>query len=117
MKYFYNRNGEPICYIEDNVHIFSFSGDPLGYLYDDKIYAYSGNLLGWYIDDWMVDLNGRSAFYTETSRGGLVKPTMKVAPIRSVKRITPIKCTRRVPSIRPIKQLSWSYYSDLDFFR
>lgn len=117
LRIFYNRNGEPTCYTEDGEHIFSFRGDPLGYIYGELIYTYSGNHIGWYLDNWIRDLRGNCVFYTDISSGGPVKPTMHVAPVRSVKRIAPIKCTRHVPTVKPVKTYSWSYNSGIDFFR
>lgn len=114
---FYNRYGDPICYTEDGENIFSFRGSPLGYIYErEKIYSYDGDFLGWFNDGWIIDRDGEAVFFTENARGGLVTPTKHIAPTKSVRRITPIKCTRHIPPVRPVFKLSWSRYTDTDFF-
>ena len=117
MKTFYNHSGAPICYTDNDIDIFSFRGEPLGYIYDDKIYNYRGYLVGWFLDNWIYDRDGNPVFFSENSYGGPVKPIKQVCPIKSVRSITPIKQTRQVPSIRPIKKYSWSRYSDASLFR
>lgn len=116
MATLYNRSGTPFAYSDDGTHIFSFSGDPLGYLYEGKIYSYRGKHLGWFSDGWIRDLRGCCVFYLDGAHGGPVKPTMKVNPVKSVKRIIPIKSTREVAHVRPVSSYSWSIYSGYDFF-
>ena len=116
MKIFYNEYGTPFAYTDDNEHIFTFPGKPVGYIFADKIYSYNGKHLGWYIDGWIRDINGYCVFFTETATGGPIKPMRKMAPIRSVKTIKPLKRLRSLPHLKPIKRLAWSRYKDMEFF-
>ena len=45
---FYNKNGKPIAYTEDNEHIYLFTGQPVAYFYGDAVYGFNGHHIGWF---------------------------------------------------------------------
>ena len=59
---FYDRNGKPIAYTEDDEYIFLFTGEPVAYLYDNTVYGYNGRQFGWFENGWVRDLHGSCVF-------------------------------------------------------
>lgn len=114
---FYDRNGIPIAYTDDDCHIFYFSGEAVGYIHNDSIYGYHGKHLGFYETGWVRDHSGACVFFTETASGlGPVKPVKGIKPIKSVKSIKQIKSVKQIRPVRPVRQLFWSNLSGRQFF-
>lgn len=107
---FYNKFGDPILYSEDNIHLYLFSGKPIGYIHDNKIYNYIGKHLGWLYMGWLIDLHGYYSYFSENASGGPIKPIKKITPIKGIKQIKPIKSIREISKIRPIVQNFWSQF-------
>ena len=116
MLNFYNQNGKPIIYTDDNVHLFSYSGKPVGYIHEDIVFTFNGKPLGYLVDGWIRDTNGYCVFFSENATGGVVKPLKQFLPLKSCKQLMPLKSTRQNSIISFIKRNAWSRYSDLDFF-
>ncbi len=116
MLHFYNQYGKPIVYTSDGVHIYSFSGIPVGYFHNNLIYTFSGKHIGFFIDGWIRDLNGYCVFFCENATGGMIKPLKQLLPLKSLKHLLPLKSIRNIPHMMPIKRLAWSRYSGLEFF-
>ncbi len=113
---FYNREGRPIAYSEDNEKIYLFNGKPVAYFFNEYIYGYNGIEFGWFNNGWVRDLKGQCVFYTKEAIGGMIKPVSRVLPVKGVKRVAPIKAVRRVPRIKTVEQLRWSDLSSEAFF-
>ena len=113
---FYDREGRPTAYCEDNVHIFLFSGEPVGYLMRDAVYSFKGKQLGWFDKGWIRDIKGCCVFYTEQVSGGPVTPTKKICPVKSVKRVIPVKHTAAIRAVRAVDRYDWSPLSGAIFF-
>lgn len=114
---FYDKNGKPIAYTEDDEYIFLFTGEPVAYLYDNTVYGYNGRQFGWFENGWVRDLHGSCVFFTENATGsGPVKPVKQVKPVKSVKRIKPVKCARHARRAKAAKCLGWSDLSGKHFF-
>lgn len=107
---FYNEQGMPIAYTEDETHIFLFSGEPVAYIYGDSIFSYLGKHLGWYIQGWIRDNNGDCVFFSEKATGRPIKP------VKSVKQVKPVKNVKEVRPVRPVRSLYWSSLSTEEFF-
>jgi hypothetical protein len=117
-KTFYDKNGRPTAYSEDEIHIYLFNGEAVGYLDGDSVFSYSGTHLGSYEDNWIRDHSGNCVFFTdETSGGGPVRPARGVKPLKSVKSAKPVKGVKQVKSAKAGKSLSWSKLSGEPFFR
>jgi hypothetical protein len=113
---FYDHNGRPVAYTQDGVHIYSFSGEPVAYLYGMSVYSFSGQHLGWFEDGWIRDNSGNCAFYTQHAQGGPVKPVKNVKPVKSVKSVKPVKSIKSIRPVKAVKSLSWSQLSGEQFF-
>lgn len=114
---FYNSDGRPVAYTDDNEHIFLFSGIPVAYFYNDLVYAYNGEQLGRFADGQIRDLNGYCVFFTEdTSGAGPAKPAKHAKPARSAKHAKPAKSARHAPRAHAANRVSWSDLSGEQFF-
>ena len=113
---FYDRNGCPTAYADDNVHIFLFSGTPVGYLNGNAVYSYKGKHLGWFDKGWIRDLKGCCAFYTERISGGPVTPVKKVCPVKSVKHVIPLNHVEAIRGVLAVDRYDWSSLSGENFF-
>ena len=114
---FYDYNGEPIAYSEDNIHIYLFTGEPVAYFDRDTVYGFNGKQFGWYYNGWIRDLNGYCVFFTENSTGsGPVKPVKHICPVKCVKHVKPVKSVKEVRRVRPVNCLNWSPLSGIAFF-
>lgn len=109
---FYDKYGTPSCYSEDSEHIYSYSGEPLGYIRDNRIWNYNGRYLGLYKNGWVLDKEGCYFLFTENATGGPIKPIKKIASIKSIKTIRPVKSIREIPPIPPMTKHGWS---DMEF--
>ena len=105
---FYDRNGNPCCYSDDLVHIYSYGGEPLGYIHNGRVWNYKGRYLGLFRNNWIIDRDGYYLFYTEDSIGGPLKPLRKLAPLKALRKLRPLKSLRELPPLRPLSHLSWS---------
>ena len=113
---FYDQKGSPIAYTQDGTHIYTFSGKPVAYLHGNSVYSYDGNHLGWFENGWIRDNSGNCVFYTNSAKGGPVKPVKSVKPIKSVKSIRPIKSVKSIAPVKSVFTLSWSNLSGEHFF-
>jgi len=95
---FYNSQGHPTAYTEDEVYIYLFSGQPVAYIDDSSVFAYNGRHLGRFEDGWIRDNQGNCVFFTEDSSGVPMKPMKSMKPMR------------------PMNTLLWSQLSGEQFF-
>ena len=116
MATFYNSQGSPIAYCEDEEHIYLFNGSPVAYFSGESVYGYNGSYLGWLQNGWIYDLSGRPLFHSETASGGPVRPVRQVSPVKAVRQVRPVKSVRAVRPVKPVRSLSWSPLSDEAFF-
>ena len=114
---FYDRNGNPCCYSDDFVHIYSYSGRALGYIHDGSVWNYFGRYLGRFSNNWVIDKEGYYLFFTENAIGGLPRPLRRLAPIKTIKEIRPLKSIRQIPPIPPLPKRNWSDIDMDTFFR
>lgn len=113
---FVDRSGDATAYTPDGTNIFSWSGKPVAYLVEGKVYSFGGKLLGWFENGWLFDLGNRPALFSSGATGGPVKPVMKVKPVKSVRSVMPVKSVRSVAKVRPVRSLSWSPVSNAAYF-
>lgn len=113
---FYNRDGEPIAYTEDNMHIYLFNGSSVAYLDYDSVYSYTGKHLGFFQDGCIWDHKGQCVFFTERASSGPLKPIKKIKPVKGIKKVKPIKSVKQVKPVSPIRSSSWSPLSSQEGF-
>lgn len=104
----FGRTGRAVAYSPDGEHIYTWSGRPVAYLSDDRVYAFSGRFKGWFEDGWLLDRGMRCVAFTPEANGGPVKPVRAVRPVKGVKGVRPVKGVRSVAPVRPVRSLSWS---------
>lgn len=116
---FYASSGHALFYLHsDGKHFYDYDGTPIAHLYDDKyVIAYSGQYLGWIHNGSILDYkNGKYAFFTTYSTGGVSRPSRKAKPSRSARKSRPSKSSRMSRPSRPSRSSSWSENSALTFF-
>jgi len=113
---FYDRNGAPVAYSDDGVHVFLFSGEPVAYLEDDALYSYRGELMGWFEEGWLRDKDGRCVAFSEHAGAGPQRPVKEPWPHPSPKQAQPIPERRDPRSLRPIHSNAWSEQTADEFF-
>ena len=113
---FYDRYGNPCCYSDDYVHIYSFGGKALGYIQNERVWNYGGCYLGMFRNNWVLDKYGNNLFFTENATGGPLKPLRKLAPLKSLKELRPLKSLRELPPLPPLQTYNWSNLDMNTFF-
>jgi len=114
---FYDQTGAATCYSSDNVHFYLWGGEPIGYLYDDRVYSFGGKQLGWFDGGWLYDRTNRPALFLSNAVGGPVKPVKQVKSVKGVKHVKPVKAVKQVAIVRPVKSLSWSGVTNANYFQ
>ena len=105
---FYDKEGKPCAYSEDEVHIYLFDGKPIAYLHDESIYSFNGFHIGFFINGWAIDNNGFYVFYTQNATGGPFKPFKKPKPFKSFKKMKQMKAIRQMRPMKPMRKNAWS---------
>jgi hypothetical protein len=113
---FYDRSGKPVAYTEDDVHVFLYSGYPVGYLYDSSVYSYSGRHLGTLRAGWIRDHAGDRVFFTDAVSSGPPLPSKLVKPPKLLKKPKPAKGRREAPPPRAEDTEEWSAHPVEKFF-
>jgi hypothetical protein len=110
-----------VAYIADDLTIYRWAGDPVGYLAPDPdggyyIYAFNGTHLGWYVAGVVRDHHGYSV---GARRGAFASGTFAAAvqyePYKAFKQLMPFKATQEFAPVRPVFVNQWSQAS-LDQF-
>jgi hypothetical protein len=105
---FYDQNGAPVAYSEDQLHIFLYNGKPVAYFDENSIYSFSGKHLGWYKDGWILDHDGNAAFFTDHAQGVPLKPLKDLIPLKENKDLMPVKALKELKPLKPLKTLNWT---------
>lgn len=113
---FYSKSGTPVAYIEDESHIFLFSGECVGYVYEDSIFSFNGRHLGFFRDGWLRDNNGKCVLFIKNAKNGPERRRKDIGRVKNLKAKIPFKKPReKQPKKLEIKQ-EWSELSLLQFF-
>ncbi|WP_413285640.1 4-fold beta flower protein [Vibrio sp. MA40-2] len=113
---FYDSNGRPYAYTDDGVHLFSFTGIPIGYVSADSIYSYSGVHIGYFNDGVIRDDRGDTLLFTNESTAGPMKPMKQMKPMKGMKQMKPMKGMKQMKPMRPMKTQGWSGYEPEHIF-
>ena len=115
---FYDRNGKPIAYTEDSIHIYLYSGKPVAYIDNDAVYGFNGKHMGWFENGWIRDLKGTCVYFTENASGsGPMKPLKQLKPLKSLKQLKPLKSLKEMKRTKALNQQAWSHLSGEAFFQ
>lgn len=113
---FYNKNGRPVAYTQDQATIYLYSGEPVAYLVQDAICAFDGRHLGWFVEGRVLDDAGGDVFFTDLAMGWPPKP-IELAPLpKGVKRARPIRRKRGSSPACPKRKRAWAARSSEVFF-
>ena len=113
---FYDKNGDPFCYTEDDCHIYDFDGNPIAYIESESVWNYDGKHLGFMHNGWIIDHSGDYLLFTEQSTGGPLKPFRSLSPLKGLKSLKPLKGLKEFAPMRPLTSLSWSDLTADEFF-
>lgn len=106
-----------MAYSEDGKHLYLFTGEPAGYFHRGSIYTFAGVHLGRISRGLIRDNVGDTAFFTDGSSGGPLKPVKRLKPLKSFKQLKPLKGLREHRPLKPLDTLTWSLFSGERFFR
>ena len=113
----YDSSGRPTAYIEDGMHIYFFTGEPVGHILGRDIYAFNGKQLGRIENGWVRDHSGACVFFTSDATGNApVKPVQHSRPLKWEKRNKPVKGPIVPRPVKPSDSPSWSSLSAEEFF-
>ena len=115
---FFDRQGSPIAYSDDDVNIYLYSGRAAAYIDGGSIHAFSGKHLGTLRRGWVRDSDGHCVFFTERaiSASGPPMPTMRAQPTKNVKKPPPAKGLKQSKPATPARRRTWSQLSGQHFF-
>lgn len=113
----YDSSGRPVAYVEDGVHIYLFTGEPVGHIIGQAIYAFTGTHLGYFENGWVRDHSGACVLFTADATGDApVKPIQHTRPLKWEKRDKPVKGPIAPRPTKPSESPSWSSLSPEEFF-
>lgn len=113
---FFDKIGTPMAYIDDDEHIFFFTGETLAYIHDIFIYNYEGKRIGFFKDGWIRDNNGRCVLFTKGAMDGPIKRMQDIFPVKSQKSDVPFKNPIENKKIELIEKQEWSELTVREFF-
>lgn len=113
---FFDKGGRAICYTPDRKHLYLWTGEAVGYFWNDHVYAFNGKVLGWFSNGWLYDRQNKPALFSTDATSGPAKPVRYVSPAKSIRSTRPIKSARQAAHYRPAKILSWSQHSGAIYF-
>lgn len=114
---FYDSTGKEIAYTDDGEHIFSFSGRPVAYLFENSIYSFSGKHLGFLKDGIVRNNIGEVVFFTKHPTITLqINPMDSFKAKKEPKSALPEKAAREAPPKKPSDSSAWSVLSGSRFF-
>ncbi len=115
---FYDRQGSPTAYSDDDVNIYLYSGRAAAYIEGGSIYAFRGKHLGTLRRGWVRDNDGHCVFFTENAirAGAPPRPTMRAEPTKNEKKPAPLKGLKQGKPATRARRSTWSQLSGADFF-
>lgn len=107
-----DASNQPVVYTEDGEHLFLYSGEAVGYIFEDSVYSYPGRHLGWIGLGGIHDRTGALVLRT-------VPPGQTVqVPWKGMKAMVPFQNLRDWKPARPVAlQFGWSPLSVSAFFQ
>lgn len=108
---FYDREGKAVAYAEDDVHLFLYSGRPVGYIVEGSLYSFPGRHAGTIRSGWLRDHDGKAVLFTDEATvpaSHLSLPEKQDKPRKLLKKTKPPKGRRESPPSRPDEADGWS---------
>ena len=116
---FHNKSGKANYYLDgDDIHIYSWEGDPVAFVERTAVFTFDKTHLGWYEGGWLRDKAGKCVGMIEP--GGKTGPNPPKAKHREApaeKKEAPDKPEIEDLPDRPARKPVWSDLGDKDFFK
>jgi hypothetical protein len=116
MMTFYDKQGNPIAYVEDGNTLYAFNGKPLGHFQGESLYSFAGKHLGRLQDGWIRDNRGDCFLFNELTHDGPAIPARKAVPAKGARWATQAKGALQTEPAVPAKSVSWSRHTVDTFF-
>jgi hypothetical protein len=102
----YDSQGQPAAHIslKDDLTIYLWSGEPVGYVDADSVYGFNGKHLAWFRNGLLYDHDGSIVGATRDRFGGAAKP----GPPKGLRQLKPLKGLKELKPLRPLFGLGWS---------
>lgn len=114
---FYDWDGNPFAYSDDDENIFTYGGKPIAYVSEDSIYSFEGKHIGYFTDGLIRDANGNALLFSDDATAGPLRPLKKLRPLKGLRELMPLKSLREIKPLRPLNTFNWSPHSPADIFR
>jgi hypothetical protein len=113
----HDRKGNAAFYLDqDKIHIYSWAGEPVGFVEKGAIFTFKAKFLGWYDEGWIRDQDGKCVGFTEPGKGGPNPPAARHPDPPPDHQEPPEKPEIRETPGRPVRRPLWSSLSDSEFF-
>lgn len=113
----FDKEGEPRAYIDydQEATIFMWDGTPVAFVEKDGdelcIFGFNGDFLGWYEDGLVYDKKG----YMVGAREGALNMFTKMEKMKGFQKLAPLKPITPITPFQPILSHSWSSISLTEF--
>lgn len=114
----FDRYGAAILRILKNDRIITWSGQHIGFLFNNLLYNYSGSHVGWYEGGVIRDNSGSTVGFgtNPTDTPHPYWPYKQYLPYRGYIQYAPYLPYKGYPSYRPYKQYGWSEKGPVSLF-
>lgn len=102
----YDDTGKAVAYIDtDNeMNIYLWKGDPVGYLDGQSIYGFNGKHLGWFKEGIIWDHEGYAVGFID----GAINRLTKLERLKGLQKLTPLKSLQRLEPQEPTHKSQWA---------
>jgi hypothetical protein len=114
---FFDRQGFPVAYSDEQGHLFSFQGLALGYLDGDSVFNFQGRHIGWHAHGWIWDHSGCAVLFSNSAAPlGPMLPLKRNLPLRSAKHLPPFRGLQQQKPLKVPFSTLWSTRDQRSFF-
>ncbi len=105
---FYDAHGRAYAYTEDGVHIYTFSGVPVAYIYNGTLYTFSGDYISELHEGLIRDEHGNVVLFADESTNRIPKPTKHAGKRSGLRLMRPPKLHRNICTVSLRRTYAWS---------
>ena len=113
----FDKNGDAVAYIAEDMTIYLWEGDPVAYLYNKSskwhVYGFNGSHLGWYEDGIIYDHNGNAV----GAQKDAINMMTSMESMKSMKSMKPMKSMKEMAPMKPMFSNSWGRTPLIIFLR
>ena len=102
----FNSDGAAIAYMDtgDEMTIYLWNGQPVGYLEKGSVWGFNGEHLGWFAKGIITDHDG----YAVGCIKDAVSMLYKLEPLKGLKKLKPLKSLQELEPLKPLEKHQWS---------